>query len=318
MPQMSGHVNRIPIPPAIPMPLQEATPLQVGDDPLHRPFGDTNLRGNLAHQRVGVTLEADQHVGVIRKKRPRRIDMRQFFRDIIIAYLPAETKMEKLIRGAANFNKNADSRLKDELGRLAANGQTPSTLLITCVDSRVLPSIITNSPPGSMLTLRNVGNFVPSPEDSWVGGDTSVASTLAFGLEVLNIRHIVVMGHSECGGMAELLARRNDFRTDALGTWLRNGRRALQKLVTRELMEEGLNEVNRLSQLNVLNSLEALSFYPEVRARLDRMQLTLHGWWFDIYQAKVLAYEPRAGRFVPVEHAYEATLAGFADANPAR
>ena len=218
--------------------------------------------------------------------------------------------MDKLIRGAANFNSNADPRLKSEFARLASEGQTPSTLFITCVDSRVLPSIITNAPPGKMLTLRNVGNFVPSPEDSWVGGGTSVSATLAFALEVLNVRHIVVMGHSECGGMSELYARRNDFRTDALGTWLRNGRRSLQRFMSSELSGEGLSDVNRLSQLNVLSSLESLSIYAEVRSRLDRMQLTLHGWWFDIGNAQVLALEPRAGRFVPVEQAYPSAVAG--------
>src|ERR1035438_6359114 len=177
--------------------------------------------------------------------------------------------MDKLIHGAAHFNRNADTRLQTELNRLSVEGQKPSTLLITCVDSRILPSIITNAPPGEMLTLRNVGNFVPSPEDSWVGGDTSVSATVLFGLEVLGIKHIVVMGHSECGGMTELYSRRNDFRSDALGTWLRNGRRALQRLVSRELVDEDLSDINRLSQLNVLNSLESLAIYPEVRARLD-------------------------------------------------
>ena len=213
--------------------------------------------------------------------------------------------MDQLIRGAANFNRNADPRLQNELTRLATEDQTPSTLLITCVDSRILPSIITNAPPGEMLTLRNVGNFVPSPEDSWVGGDTSVSATVLFGLEVLGIKHIIVMGHSECGGMTELYSRRNDFPTDALGTWLRNGRRSLQRLVSRELADEGLGDINRLSQLNVLNSLECLASYSEVRARLDLMQLTLHGWWFDIGSAKIFAYEPRASKFVRVEQAYE-------------
>lgn len=220
--------------------------------------------------------------------------------------------MDKLIRGAANFNRNADPRLKSELARLAEQGQTPSTLLITCVDSRILPSIITNAPPGEMLTLRNVGNFVPSPEDSWVGGDTSVSATVTFALEVLGIKHVVVMGHSECGGMSELYERRNDFRTDALGTWLRNGRRSLQRLMSRELVDEGLSDINRLSQLNVLNSLDCLAGYPDVRARLDRMHLTLHGWWFDIGRATIYAFEPRVGRFVPVERAYECAAASKA------
>ncbi len=217
--------------------------------------------------------------------------------------------MEKLIRGAANFNRNADPKLKSELERLSIEGQTPTVLLITCVDSRVLPSIITNAAPGEILALRNVGNIVPNPEDSWVGGDSSVAATVAFALEALNINDIIILGHSECGGVKELLAQRNEFRSDALGTWLRNGRRALQRLATSELAHEGLSEANRLSQLNVLSSLQALSFFPEVRSRLDKMQLTTHGWWFDIRTAQLLAFEPRAGKFLPVQDAYSKTVA---------
>ncbi|MHB8635387.1 MAG: carbonic anhydrase [Fimbriimonadaceae bacterium] len=217
--------------------------------------------------------------------------------------------MDNLVRGAAEFNRNCDTGLRSELARLAADGQAPTTLLITCVDSRILPSVITDAPPGTMLSLRNVGNLVPDRDRPWAGGDNSVPATLTFALEGLHIAHIVVMGHSECGGMAELHARGENFGTDALGAWLQNGRRALDRMKSSELATEGLGDVNRLSQLNVLSSLDALTTYAEVRARLDRMQLTLHGWWFDIGNAQVLAHEPRAGRFVPVEQAYESALA---------
>lgn len=216
--------------------------------------------------------------------------------------------MDELIRGAAKFNRETEPELRSHLKRLAVEGQRPEALLITCVDSRVLPSTLTDARPGSLLTLRNIGNIVPKPEDSAAGGDSSVASTISFAVEAMEVRHVIVMGHSECGGMAELSARRDDGRSDALGRWLQYGQRSLQRFDSGELAGHGLGDLDRLSQLNVLASLEALSQYAEVRRRIDRMQVTLHGWWFDIGAAQVLAYEPRAGRFLPVQHAYESTI----------
>lgn len=217
--------------------------------------------------------------------------------------------MKQLLRGAAKFNQSSGPEARALFERLATEGQRPEALLITCVDSRVMPSVITDAPAGSLLTLRNVGNFVPDPQDCWVGGDSSVAATIEFALNTLGIQDIIIMGHSECGGIAELHARRNDFSTDPLGTWLRNGKHALDKLSTDELTNSGLSLHDRLSQLNVLTSRAALARYPAVRDRLDRLQLTLHAWWFDIHKARVLGFEPRSGKFVPIEEAYESTLA---------
>jgi carbonic anhydrase len=216
--------------------------------------------------------------------------------------------MDRIIRGAAKYNQDGDHSQKAQLRELQPVGQRPVALLITCVDSRLMPSVFTEAAPGEILSLRNVGNLIPAYSEAEAGRDTSVGATLVFALESLNIENIIVLGHSECGGMSELFARREDLGADTLGTWLRHGKRALERMSAEELADSGLTEINRLSQINVLAGLEMLSHYPAVRSRLDKMTLTLHGWWFDIANTMVMGFEPRAGRFVPIEHAYESTV----------
>lgn len=212
--------------------------------------------------------------------------------------------MDHLIRGAVTFNESVAPEIRETMARLADRGQKPSALLITCIDSRVVPEALFGAGPGDLLVLRNVGAFVPNPEDVWIGGDNSVASGVDFAVNELGVKHIVVMGHGECAGLQQALARRQDVRSDAIGNWLRFSRRALQRFDTDQLSEEGLSDVNRLSQLGVLTSMENLGQMPTVRAKLDGLAVTVHGWWFDIAAANVLAWEPRAGRFLPVQAVY--------------
>uniref|UniRef100_UPI0015F10ADC SulP family inorganic anion transporter n=1 Tax=Streptomyces phytophilus TaxID=722715 RepID=UPI0015F10ADC len=117
----------------------------------------------------------------------------------------------RLLSGISNFQRNTAPRVREELARLAREGQRPTQLFLTCADSRVVTSMITSSGPGDLFTVRNVGNLVPLPDRTGDDAadaalsDDSVAAAIEFAVEVLRVESITVCGHSGCGAMQALL-----------------------------------------------------------------------------------------------------------------
>ncbi|WP_405562065.1 bifunctional SulP family inorganic anion transporter/carbonic anhydrase [Streptomyces sp. NBC_01180] len=114
----------------------------------------------------------------------------------------------QLARGLSSFQRDTAPLVRDELARLAREGQQPSQLFLTCADSRLVTSMITSSGPGDLFTVRNVGNFVPLPGAE--AADDSVAAAIEYAVEILRVESITVCGHSGCGAMTALLNDAND------------------------------------------------------------------------------------------------------------
>jgi carbonic anhydrase len=229
--------------------------------------------------------------------------------------------VKKLIRGLLDFQRHTVRPYRSTFARLA-NGQSPDCLFITCADSRVVPNLLVSTDPGDLFTVRNVGNLVPPAQASGHSvADRSEAAALEYALGHLPVEDVVVCGHSSCGAMQAVLAGGVVNGAPNLEHWLEHAIPALKTLQAgRSKVGEGLPEVDRLSQLNVLQQLEHIKSYPVVRERLAAGTLRMHGWWFDIAHAQVHAYRPSLGRFVPIdEREGEALLAelGVQDLSPA-
>lgn len=208
--------------------------------------------------------------------------------------------MHKLIHGIMNFRATVSSERKKLLAKLAL-GQKPDTLFVCCSDSRVAPNVFASTDPGDLFVVRNVGNLVPACDAHGRSlSDRSEAAAIEFAVTRLEVRDIIICGHSDCGAMHALLAGLETINLPNLKSWIATAQPALARCRAGEEINSGMSDVNRLSQLNVLEQASQLLSYPIVRDRVDANELTVHAWWFDIAQAEVLAYDPLGKQFKPV------------------
>jgi carbonic anhydrase len=202
---------------------------------------------------------------------------------------------DRLLRGVRIFQQHTAPLIRPELARLAKEGQAPSQLFITCADSRMVTSMITNSGPGDLFTVRNVGNLVE---------DDSVGAAVEYAVEVLKVRSITVCGHSGCGAMKALLAGDHQPAGEPtpLGRWLRNGQASLTRMHRRpaQFGTRQADELEKLCLSNVAQQLESLAAHPAVRSRMAEGGLRLMGMYFDLATAQAYLLDQATGTFRPV------------------
>lgn len=200
------------------------------------------------------------------------------------------TTGHQLARGIGKFQRNTAPLVRDELARLAREGQRPSQLFLTCADSRLVTSMITSSGPGDLFTVRNVGNLVPLPGEE--SGDDSVAAAIEYAVEVLRVQSITVCGHSGCGAMQALLGSTPDDPPTPLRRWLRHGLPSLERMASRRHAWARISgrlpadAVEQLCLTNVVQQLEHLRAYDAVARRLAEGTLTLQGMYFHVGEAQ--------------------------------
>ncbi|OIJ69696.1 SulP family inorganic anion transporter [Streptomyces mangrovisoli] len=197
----------------------------------------------------------------------------------------------QLVRGISTFQRNTAPLVRDELARLAREGQRPSQLFLTCADSRLVTSMITSSGPGDLFVVRNVGNLVPAPGEE--SGDDSVAAAIEYAVDVLKVRSITVCGHSGCGAMQALLGADPDAeRTTPLRRWLRHGAPSLERLAdggrprARLAGRPAADAVEELCLANVVQQLAHLRAHDSVARALREGALELHGMYFHVGEAQ--------------------------------
>lgn len=206
--------------------------------------------------------------------------------------------MQRLVEGIHHFQKNI-FRDQRQLFENLAKGQSPQTLFITCSDSRINPTLLTQTEPGELFILRTAGNIVPPYGAVW-GGE---AATIEYAVAVLKVRDIVVCGHSHCGAMAGLLNPPSLDGLTAVQALLRHAE-ATQRIV-RENYQHITESEARLKvtvEENVLVQLENLRTHPSVAAALTRGDVKLHGWFYKFETGEVFAYDPAEQQFAGLGH----------------
>lgn len=196
----------------------------------------------------------------------------------------------QLANGISAFQRDTAPHVREELARLAREGQRPSQLFLTCADSRLVTSMITASGPGDLFTVRNVGNLVPLPGAE--STDDSVAAAIEYAVDVLKVDSITVCGHSGCGAMQALLSSAPGVPMTPLRRWLRHGLPSLERMASRHHAWARISgrlpadAVEQLCLTNVVQQLEHLRAHESVARRLAEGTLELHGMYFHVGEAQ--------------------------------
>jgi len=204
--------------------------------------------------------------------------------------------MNELIGRVLRFEKDVYSHRSELYGSLARRGQSPTALMISCADSRVVPEHIVQAEPGDLFVCRNAGNIVP-PFATMQGG---VTSTVEYAVQALGVSDIIVCGHSDCGAMKAVAEPEMVRDMPNVAAWLRHSAAADRVVKDGYAGLSHADRVRAISLENVVVQLAHLRTHPSVAAGIACGQLSLHGWFVDIHAGQILALDGASGQFLPV------------------
>lgn len=177
------------------------------------------------------------------------------------------------------------------LSQLAREGQKPQVMFIGCADSRVVPELLTGARPGQVFVVRNVANIIPP----YGIGHYSVGAALEYAVNHLKVAHLVICGHTDCGGIKALDGRMDGLAEPSLTQWIEFARDAQTRVDGCGVEKQRRHRA--IVEQNIILQLEHAAGYPAVGKALKENQLELHGWLFDLHGPLVCSYNAKIGQF---------------------
>ncbi|WP_019613083.1 carbonic anhydrase [Psychromonas ossibalaenae] len=203
---------------------------------------------------------------------------------------------DKLIAGYQRFREGYYQQNKEQLLKLAEQGQFPKIAIVCCSDSRVDPAIILDCEPGDLFVIRNVANLVPPREscDSFHG--TSAA--LEFAVNGLQVESIIVLGHTQCGGIKALMDSEPTSKPDTfISKWMKQLEHVRNEILEDENCCDKEQRYHVCEQKGIVQSLTNLMTFPCIEERVTTGKLKLHGWCYDLNSAELFAMSNNSGEF---------------------
>ncbi len=193
--------------------------------------------------------------------------------------------MKKIFEGYQLFRQKYATGDDSVMQILSEHGQRPEIMVISCCDSRVDPAVLLQCDPGELFVVRNVANIIPPYEKDEKHHGTSAA--LEFGVCFLNIKKLIILGHSQCGGIQALLSQCNLYKNDFITNWV-------------SLIENKNNQhtcPDDYAKKAVLQSYEHALEFPWIKQQVDTGILTIHRWFFDIATGTISAFCDRENKY---------------------
>lgn len=184
----------------------------------------------------------------------------------------------KILHGYSVFRKKYAVGDNAVMRYLSDTGQKPQIMVISCCDSRVDPALILQCNPGDLFVVRNVANIVPPYQKDEALHGTSAA--LEFGICLLNIKHLILLGHSQCGGIDALLNSQNLSQNDFITKWVSSIK----------IPGNQIKNPDEYAKLALNRSYENCMTFPWIKEKTETQALTIHRWFFDIKTGQIFTY----------------------------
>lgn len=198
-----------------------------------------------------------------------------------------EKNFKKALRGYRSFRDKYAHGDASVMQYLSRHGQKPEIMVVACSDSRVDPALILQCDPGDLFVVRNVANIVPPYEKDDCHHGTSAA--LEYGVCHLNVKHLIILGHSQCGGIETLLKGDKVPPNDFISNWISLIHTCDTKNVDK-CAKEALNQ-----------SFQNCMTFPWLKEKVKEKKLIIHLWFFDIETGKIFTYVENEGIYKPLE-----------------
>ena len=207
--------------------------------------------------------------------------------------------IHKLLLGHQSFKSEYFKEESELFSSLAAGVHEPYALVISCCDARVVPDAILNADPGDLFVLRNIAALVP-PYLKRPGH--SVGAAIDYAIHGLKVKHIIVCGHTSCGGLKALAdgPMKLAAHMPSLAEWLADADVVYRRV--KEVLATAPSEdvLHQLAYESVPIQLEHLLTYPAVQWALDRGKLQIHGWVYNLASGELDLYKPETNEFEPL------------------
>lgn len=195
----------------------------------------------------------------------------------------------EILRGYQQFREKYTTGDRSIMQYLADNGQRPQVMVIACCDSRVDPALILQCDPGELFVVRNVANIVPPYEKDEMHHGTSAA--LEFAACYLNVEHLIILGHSQCGGINALLNEADLHQNDFITNWVS---------LIKPAHTNHLDQDTCAKQALLQSRMNCMTF-PWLQQKVTEQLLTIHLWFFDIKTGQIFAFDEGQKSFLPLE-----------------
>lgn len=197
--------------------------------------------------------------------------------------------MDKILKGYQTFRDKYVHGDKSVMQYLSKYGQKPQVMVVSCCDARVDPALILQCDPGDLFVVRNVANIVPPYEIDAAHHGTSAA--LEFGVCFLKVEHLILLGHSQCGGIEALLANDGSNQNDFITSWV--------SLINTEGLDS--EHVDDCAKSGLQQSYQNCMTFPWIREKVDQNQLVIHLWFFDIETGQIFTYSDSHKTYEPLD-----------------
>ncbi|MBX3709628.1 MAG: carbonic anhydrase [Gammaproteobacteria bacterium] len=200
-----------------------------------------------------------------------------------------ENSFTKIRQGYQTFRQKYALGDQSVMQYLSYYGQQPQIMIVACCDSRVDPALILQCDPGDLFVVRNVANIVPPYEKDEAHHGTSAA--LEFGVRFLEVKHLILLGHSQCGGIQALLSHDHSNKNDFITNWV--------SLI--KTHDTTYCRPDDYAKLALNQSYQNCLTFPWINNKVKEKKLLIHLWFFDIKMGQIFTYSETQNQYQPLD-----------------